>query len=48
MEKAARWYEALFKMASNLDPIFYFRYGDALVKTGKTKKGEALLEKFNE
>ena len=47
MAKAARWYEALFKMVSNLDPIFDFRYGDALVKTGKTKKGEALLEKFN-
>lgn len=45
--KAVKFYEELFEMTTDLDPVFYFRYGDALKKTGKVKKGEALIEKFN-
>jgi hypothetical protein len=47
MEKAARWYEELFAMTNNLDPVYYFRFGDALKKTGKTERGNAMVEKFN-
>ncbi len=49
MEKAAKWYEALFAMPNEkLEPIYYFRFGDALKKTGKTQKGNELVEKFNQ
>lgn len=48
MEKAARWYEELFAMTTDLEPVFYFRFGDALKKTGKTERGNAMVEKFNQ
>lgn len=48
MEKAAKWYEELFAMTTDLDPVFLYRFGDALRKTGKTQRGEALIEKFNQ
>ncbi|MEL1242437.1 hypothetical protein [Flavobacterium flavipallidum] len=48
MEKAAKWYEPLFAMPNeHLEPIYYFRFGDALRKTGKTQRGNELVEKFN-
>lgn len=47
MEKAVIWYEELFAMAHNLDPVFYYRFGDALRKTGKKKRGEAMIDQFN-
>lgn len=48
MEKAARWYEELFAMTTDLEPVFYFRFGDALKKTGKTERGNTMVEKFNQ
>ena len=49
MEKAAKWYEALFAMPDEqLEPIYYFRFGDALKKTGKIQKGNEMVEKFNQ
>ncbi|WPR70158.1 hypothetical protein SLW70_09365 [Flavobacterium sp. NG2] len=47
MAKAAKWYEELFLMTPDLEPVYYFRFGDALRKTGKTQRGEELVEKFN-
>ncbi len=48
MEKAARWYEELFAMTNDFDPVYYYRFGDALKKTGKKERGNALVEKFNQ
>lgn len=49
MGKAAKWYEELFTMSNEqLEPIYYYRFGDALKKTGKTERGNALVEKFNQ
>ncbi len=48
MEKAVKWYEELFAMTNDLAPEYYFRFGDALRKTGKTQRGEELVEKFNQ
>lgn len=48
MEKAARWYEELFAMTTDLEPVYYYRFGDALKKTGKTERGNAMVEKFNQ
>lgn len=47
MEKAARWYEELFAMTNDLEPIYYFRFGDALRKTGKAERGSVLVEQYN-
>ncbi|WP_366182709.1 hypothetical protein [Flavobacterium ovatum] len=46
-EKAVRWYDELFKITTHLDPEYYYRYGDALIKTGQTIKGNEMIEKFN-
>ncbi|WP_418263329.1 tetratricopeptide repeat protein [Flavobacterium faecale] len=46
IEKAAKYYQELFKMTTNLAPEYYFRYGDALLKTGQTAKGKEMIEKF--
>lgn len=48
MEKAVKWYEQLFAVSKDLEPIYYFRFGDALKKIGKTEKGNAMIEKFNQ
>lgn len=47
MEKAAKWYEELFAMTNDLEPIYYFRFGDALRKIGKADEGNSMVEKFN-
>ncbi|MGA9639236.1 tetratricopeptide repeat protein [Flavobacterium sp.] len=47
MEKAVKWYEELFIMTSEVEPVIYFRFGDALKKTGDEKRGEVLIQKFN-
>ncbi|KDN54181.1 hypothetical protein FEM21_26470 [Flavobacterium seoulense] len=47
MDKAVKWYGELFAMTSELEPIYYYRYGEALKKTGNLQKGNAMIEKFN-
>ncbi|MEO8254170.1 MAG: hypothetical protein ABI554_07240 [Flavobacterium sp.] len=47
MEKAVKWYEELFAMTKDVEAVYYFRYGDALKKIGKTAEGNAMIEKFN-
>ncbi|MGO4773892.1 tetratricopeptide repeat protein, partial [Flavobacterium sp. W22_SRS_FK3] len=46
MEKAVKWYEQLFDITKDLESIYFFRFGDALNKIGKTEKGKAMKEKF--
>lgn len=48
MEKAAKWYEELFAMTNELEPIYYYRFGDALKKTGNPQRGNPMIEKFNQ
>ena len=48
MEKAAKWYEVLFEMTTDLTPAHYYRFGTALNKLGKTEKGDPLIEKFSQ
>lgn len=48
LDKAVRWYTALFEATNNVEAECYFRFGDALNKTGKTAKGEAMIEKFRQ
>ncbi len=47
MDKATKWYEELFAMTNDLEPMYYYRFGNALLKTGKIEKGNAMVEKFN-
>jgi hypothetical protein len=47
MEKAVKWYGELFTMTNDLEPMYYYRFGIALIKTGEEKKGNAMIEKFN-
>lgn len=48
MEKATKWYGKLFEMANDLEPIYYYRFGIVLIKTGEIEKGNAMIEKFNQ
>ncbi|WP_159086069.1 tetratricopeptide repeat protein [Flavobacterium faecale] len=48
MDKAARWYNELFGIKTKLEPVYYYRYGATLIKTGETEKGNAMIEKFSE
>lgn len=48
METAVLWYEKLFDLTNELEPVYYFRFGTALQKVGKTSKGDKMMEKFNQ
>jgi tetratricopeptide (TPR) repeat protein len=47
MDKAAKWYAELFEMTNDLEPIYYYRFGDSLKSTGKNQQANAMIEKFN-
>jgi tetratricopeptide (TPR) repeat protein len=46
MDKAAKWYSELFTTTAELEPIYYYRYGQSLIATGQTEKGNEMLELF--
>ncbi|MBX9888759.1 MAG: hypothetical protein K2Y30_12590 [Flavobacteriaceae bacterium] len=46
METAVLWYEKLFYLTDQLDPVYYFRYGTALQKVGQSAKGDTMIERF--
>ena len=48
MEKAARWYCELFAMTSDLEPKYYYQYGNALRSIGQNDKAFEILEKLNQ
>lgn len=48
MDKAVKWYDELFAMTHDFEPVYYFRFGDALKKTGKTERGNTMVDKFNQ
>ena len=46
MDKAAKWYAELFKLTTNLEAVYYYRYGQSLLSIGQTEKGNALIKLF--
>ncbi|UQD57114.1 hypothetical protein [Flavobacterium sp. K5-23] len=49
LDKAAKWYEELFAMTTDLGSEYYYRYAHSLKATGgNTEKAKAFMEKFNE
>ena len=47
-EEAAKWYKRLFDEGFNIEPEYYFRYGQSLKATGKVDKGNELIKKYYE
>ena len=48
LDKAVKWYEELFTMATekDLEPEYYYRYAQSLRSTGQNGKANEILEKF--
>ncbi|MCD0472379.1 flagellar motor protein MotB [Flavobacterium sp. JAS] len=46
LEKAAIWYGELFALTSDLDPVYYYRYADALQFICQNEKADAILAKL--
>lgn len=44
--KAEIWYDKLFSMKPELEPKYYYRYADTLIKIGKLKQGNKLMQKY--
>ncbi|WP_281297598.1 OmpA family protein [Flavobacterium limnophilum] len=47
LEKAAKWYEALFAMNQEQEPEYYYRYSQCLKAIGDYAKADKMLESFN-
>lgn len=47
-ESAAKWYAELFAMNSDLEPEYYYRYGQSLKSIGENNKANEMLEKFHQ
>jgi hypothetical protein len=48
LKEAATWYGELFAMTTDLEPVYYFRYAQSLRFIGENKKGDEMMDKFNE
>jgi outer membrane protein OmpA-like peptidoglycan-associated protein/tetratricopeptide (TPR) repeat protein len=48
LDKAAKWYDQLFAMTSNVDPEYYYRYAYCLRSIGQTEKANEMLKMYNE
>lgn len=48
LEKAAKWYDELFAMNTDLEPEYYYRYAQSLKSIGQNDKANEILEKFNQ
>jgi len=46
LEEANKWYAELFKLKTNIESEYYFRYGQTLKSVGNYKKADAILEQF--
>ena len=47
LEKAGKWYEALFEMNKNQAPEYLYRYSQTLKSVGNYDKATKILEQFN-
>jgi tetratricopeptide (TPR) repeat protein len=48
LDKAAKIYTELFKMSSDLEPEYYYRFSLSLKSIGENNKANQMLKKFNE
>lgn len=48
LDKAAKFYEELFDMTSDLEPEYYFRYAQSLNFINKKDKANEIMKKFNQ
>lgn len=48
LDKAAKWYDRLFALTSNVDPVYYYRYAFCLRSTGDTQKANEMLKTYIE
>ncbi|MTH14180.1 flagellar motor protein MotB [Flavobacterium sp. LC2016-01] len=46
LEKAADWYDQLFAMTSDLEPVYYYRYAESLRFICQNEKADAIIEKL--
>ena len=46
LEKAAKWYDELYAMNSDLESEYYYRYAQSLKSIGQNEKANEMLEKF--
>lgn len=46
LEKAAAWYNELFALTSDLEPIYYYRYAESLRFICQNDKADAIIEKL--
>ncbi|MGL2963638.1 hypothetical protein ACSVH2_07450 [Flavobacterium sp. RSB2_4_14] len=46
MDTAAKWYLELFNATTEPETIYYYRYGQSLIATGQTEKGNEMLSLF--
>ncbi len=47
LEKAAKWYAALFAMTTDFEPEYYYRYAQSLKSIGEYKKADEMMTTFN-
>ena len=45
-DQAAKWYDELFAMTSDLDSEYYYRYAQSLKSIGQNDKANTMMEKF--
>jgi outer membrane protein OmpA-like peptidoglycan-associated protein/tetratricopeptide (TPR) repeat protein len=48
LDKAAKWYGRLFALTSNVDPVYYYRYGYCLRSIGDNVKANEMLKLYTE
>lgn len=48
LDKAAKFYEELFSMSSDLEPEYYYRYAQSLKFINKKDKADEMINKFNQ
>lgn len=48
LDKAAKWYDQLFALTTNVDPVYYYRYAYCLRSIGQNDKANEMLKLYNE
>ncbi|HEU4789679.1 MAG TPA: OmpA family protein [Flavobacterium sp.] len=48
LDKAVKWYDQLFVLTTDVDPVYYYRYAYCLRSVGDTKKADEMLKIYNE
>lgn len=46
LNKAARWYTKLFEMTSDLEPVYYFRFAQALKSISQNEKAQEMMTTY--